>query len=114
MADDLHDLKEPAAPTIAVGALTGEQVLAVSGDHTALRMAVFAGMAIILRRRSGIRGSLSEEFAAATVAVLVRPADHPDQLSGEVPLDGFWRKRGCASVVGFVAEFDWKDYRNEC
>ena len=40
---------------------------------------------------------------------VIRPADHPLRPADYRPLDGFWRKRGYAPLIGVTAGFDWKD-----
>ena len=45
----------------------------------------------------------------ATFCAVQRPPDHPLRPRDDVPLDGFWRKRGYEVLDGVTTAFDWTD-----
>lgn len=43
---------------------------------------------------------------------VIRPEDHPARPAIHTPHDGFWTKRGYATLPGAIAQFSWKDIGN--
>jgi GNAT superfamily N-acetyltransferase len=65
------------------------------------------GVAFFEHREAHARGY--GHYRHACFCGVVRPLDHPRRPADDVPLDGYWRRRGYAPVPGAVARFSWKD-----
>lgn len=52
-------------------------------------------------------------FSKCCFCAVIRPVDHPQRPSNYHPLDAFWRGRGYAPLNGVVAQFKWKDLRQD-
>jgi GNAT superfamily N-acetyltransferase len=52
-------------------------------------------------------------FKRATFCTVMRAHDHPMRPNTYRPLDQFWARRGYHVLDGYVAQFPWKDIRQE-
>jgi GNAT superfamily N-acetyltransferase len=49
----------------------------------------------------------------AVFCAVIRSPAHPEKPKDYVPLDNFWIKRGFQKLIGFEAEYAWKDIGEE-
>lgn len=111
-----------------VGAATG-MPLSAHGDAAALRLpkgdpqlgdVYYCAESVLLPeyRGQGIGHAFFDHreaqardcgFGWTAFAAVIRPETHPLRPETYRPLDGFWRKRGYAPLVGSRLRFDWTD-----